>query len=168
MALKSLSTRALRLELARRESGAGKLAKKHAKLAKQLAALEAQLSDLGGSPAALPRAKAGRGPGRPKGSRNKKKGKVGRPKGSGRKPGRPAKAKGGKGRKRAKNEMTLPEAILKNVGVGATVSPADAAVAAKKAGYKSSSPNFGMMVANALAKDGRFKRLERGQYQRVK
>ena len=36
MALKSLSTRALRLELARRESGAGKLAKKHAKLAKQL------------------------------------------------------------------------------------------------------------------------------------
>ena len=48
------------------------------------------------------------------------------------------------------------------------MSPAQAAVAAKKSGYKSSSANFGMIVANALAKDSRFKKLGRGQYQRSK
>jgi hypothetical protein len=153
MALKSLSTRDLRRELERREAGAAKLQKQHSGLSSRLAELEAMLADLGvnGTPA-----RRGRKPGRPKGSGAKvgRRGKVGRPKGS------------GKGGKRAKNAMTLPEAILKGVSMGATVSPAQAAMAAKKSGYKSSSPNFGMMVANALAKDSHFKRLGRGQYQR--
>ncbi|HTE06514.1 MAG TPA: hypothetical protein VK824_09980 [Planctomycetota bacterium] len=154
MALKSLSTRELRRELERRESGARKLQAQHSELAKRLAALEGELSDLGIDAAP---ARRGRKPGRPKGS--------------GRGPGRPKGSKNkvkGKGGKRPKNDMTLPEAILKGVSVGTTVSPAQAAVAAKKAGYKSSSANFGMIVANALAKDSRFKKLGRGQYQRSK
>jgi hypothetical protein len=158
MALKSMSTRELRRELERRESGARKLQTQHAELARRLAALESELSDLGvdGMPA-----RAGRKPGRPAG---KGKGKRGRPKGSKNKP----KAAGGKRGPRAKNSMTLPEAIITGVKPGATVSPAQAAVLAKKAGYKSSSANFGMIVANALAKDDHFKKLGRGQYQRTK
>jgi hypothetical protein len=112
---------------------------------------EAELADLGVDAAPTrrgpkPGSMAKRGPGRPKGSKNKP-GKVGRPKGS-----------------KNKNAMSLVEAILKGVRAGSTVSPAEAGAAAKKVGYKSSSPNFGMMVANALSKDNRFKRVERGQY----
>jgi len=156
MALKSMSTRELRRELERREAGAKKLQVQHADLARRLAAIEGELADLGVEGAS---AGKGRKPGRPAG-----KAKAGRPKGSMNKP----KAKAGKKAKRAKNEMTLPEAIISGVKVGATVSPAQAAVAARKAGYKSSSSNFGMIVANALAKDSRFKKLSRGQYQRAK
>ncbi len=157
MALKSMSTRELRRELERREAGASKLKAQHADLAKRLAAVESELADLGVE--SVP-ARKGRKPGRPAGA-GKAKGKAGRPKGS------RNKAKG-KGSKRAKNEMTLPEAIISGVKVGATVSPAEAAVTARKAGYRSSSSNFGMIVANALAKDSRFKKLGRGQYQRSK
>jgi hypothetical protein len=164
MKLENISAADLRRELARREKGAGKLQKQHAKLSARLAALEASLADLGvdGAPARRkPRRPAGkRGPGRPKGSKNKP-GKVGRPKGSkNRGPGRP---KGSKN-KRAKNELSLAEAIVKGVRAGSTVSPDEAGAAARKVGYRSSSPNFGMMVANALAKDSRFKRIGRGQY----
>jgi hypothetical protein len=143
--LKNLSVAELRRELERREKGGDKLRAAHAKLAKRLAAIEAELADLGVDLPARrgrkPGRKAGRGPGRPKGSKNKPK-----------------------GGKRAKNAMSLIEAIVSGVRVGSTVSPAQAADAAKKAGYKSSSPNLGMMVANALAKAPMFKRMGRGQY----
>jgi hypothetical protein len=157
MALKSLSTRDLRRELARRERGAGKLQKQHAKLSARLAALEADLADFGVGGTSPRR---GRKPGRPAGKRG-----PGRPKGSkNRGPGRPKGSKNKAKGKRVKNELSLVEAILKGVRAGSTVSPADAGAAARKVGYKSSSPNFGMMVANALAKDSRFKRIGRGQY----
>jgi hypothetical protein len=160
MKLKNITVSALRRELARREKGAGKLQKQHAKLASQLAALEADLADLGmdGAPArhtrkpGRPAGSAKRGPGRLKGSKN-------------RGPGRPKGSKNKAGGKRAKNAMSLVQAILKGVRAGSTVSPAEAGAAARKLGYKSSSPNFGMMVANALSKDSHFKRIERGQYQ---
>jgi hypothetical protein len=152
MALQSLSTRELRRELDRRESGVKKLQSQRAALAGRLAEIDAELAEFGIVGA------AGR-----RGSRGGRKGKAGRATGGS------SKATGkGTGRKRAKNAMTLPEAILKHVAVGVTVSPAQAAVAAKKAGYKSSSSNFGMIVANALSKDRRFKKLGRGQYQRAK
>ncbi len=144
MKLKNVAVSDLRRELARRESGAAKLQATRAAISKQLAALEAELADLGMDAAP---ARRGRKPGRPKSSANKP-GKVGRPKG-----------------KRAKNAMSLVDAILKGVPIGKTVSPAEAAVAAKRVGYKSSSANFGMIVANALGKDARFKKLGRGQYQ---
>src|SRR5262245_7622454 len=145
MALRSLSTTAIRRELARREAGAGRLAKRRSKLAKQLAALDAELADLGADGAPRRgrppgRKPSRRGPGRPKGSKNKRRAK------------------------RAKNPMSLIEALVAGVRKGATGPPAEAGVAAKRRGYKSSSPNFGMMVANALAKAPQFKKVGRGQY----
>lgn len=139
MALKSVSTAELRRELTRREKGARKLSVRRDKLARQLAALESELADLGLS--------------------------AGRP---GRRPGRPAKARRGGGRRRARNGVSLPDAIAKVVKVGATVSPAEVASRVRKSGYKSTSAHFGMMVSNALSKDSRFKRLSRGQYSRTK
>ncbi len=179
MALRNMSIRQIRKELARREKGAAKLVKKRDKLQSQLADLVADLADLGVEGAAGTGG-GGKRRGRPPGSKNKVKpgrkpgpkakggrkgkAKLGRPKGSkNRKPGAPK----GKRAKRAKNSMSLVEAVLKSVSVGSKTSPAEAAEGAKKVGYKSNSPNFGMMTANTLAKDKRFKRLERGMYQRV-
>lgn len=117
----------------------GKLLKQHNKLAARLAAIDAELAELGVNGLAHRRGRppgrvAGkRGPGRPKGSRNK----------------------GG---------LTLLAAIIKGVRAGATVSPADAAVAAKRAGYKSSSPHLAMMCANAMGKSSEFRHAGRGAY----
>jgi len=144
--MKSLSIAELRRELDRREKGAVKLRAQHARLAKRLAAIEAELAELGVD---FP-ARRGRNPG-PK---------------PGRKSGRPAGVKDGRSR-RVKNSMTLLEAILKGVAMGKTVSPAEAAIAAKAAGYKSAGKKFGVQVATALAKAKQFKKLGRGQYQRV-
>jgi len=72
------------------------------------------------------------------------------------------------GRGRARNEISLPDAIAQAMEVGATVSPKEAAELVLANGYKTTSANFNMMVSNALAKDKRFKRLGRGQYERIK
>ena len=155
MALRSLSTAALRAELARREKGAAKLQKKHTTLSRVLATLEAELAGLG-APGAKRR-------GRPPGSKNKRRGrKPGRPKGR-RGPGRPPKM--GR-RRRASNKLTLPEALAKAVRVGSTVSPADAAAAVRKAGYKTASKTFGIQVATTLARSSAFKKTGRGAYLR--
>jgi hypothetical protein len=142
--LRKLSVADLRRELDRREKGGDKLRAQHSKLAARLAEIEAELLDLGVD---LP-ARSGRKPGRMLGRRG-----PGRPKGAGAASG-----------SRAKNSMSLLEAIVSGVRVGSTVSPAEAAEAAAKAGYKSSSPNLGMMVANQLARASMFKRVGRGQY----
>ena len=137
--LKTLSVAELRRELDRREKGGDKLRAQHSKLASRLAEIEAELAELGVELPARRGRKPGRMPGRPKGSR-------------------------GRTGPRAKNTMSLLEAIVAGVRVGSTVSPAEAADAAAKAGYKSTSPNIGMMVANQLAKAPMFKRTGRGQY----
>ena len=142
--LKNLSVADLRRELERREKGGDRLQAAHAKLAKRLAAIDAELADLGVEVA--PRRKPGPKPGR--------------------KPGRFAKGDGRS--RRVKNSMTLLEAILKGVPTGKTVSPAEAAAAAKAAGYKSAGKKFGQQVATCLANSKKaFKKLGRGQYQRV-
>jgi hypothetical protein len=150
--LRKLSVADLRRELERREKGSKKLLALHAKLSKQLATIDAELADLGVEVA--PRRRPGRKPG-PKPGRA-----------PGRKAGRPAKGTDGRSR-RAKNAMTLLEAILKGVPSGKTISPAEAAVAAKATGYKTASKMFGQQVANCLAKAKEFKKLGRGQYLRV-
>ncbi|HZL98691.1 MAG TPA: hypothetical protein VFD43_00435 [Planctomycetota bacterium] len=152
MALKSLSTSALRAELARREKGAGKLAAQHGKLAARLAEIDAELAGLGVNGVA----RRGRRPGRPAGRRG-----PGRPPGR-RGPGRPPKA-GRRGR--AKNALSLHEALAKVVRVGSTVSPAAAAAAVKRI-YKTASKTFGIQVATTLAKSPLFKKTGRGAYQR--
>ncbi len=81
-------------------------------------------------------------------------------------PGRPAGAP--TVRRRAKNAVSLPDAIAAAMEVGAIVSPKEASELVRSNGYKTTSANFNMMVSNALAKDKRFKRLGRGQYERMK
>jgi len=144
MALRSLSTSALRAEIARREKGATRLQHKHSQLAARLAEIESELAHLGVNGAA----RSARRPGRPAGRRG---------------PGRPPKA-GRRGRGR--NALSLPAMLAQAVRVGSTVSPADAAAAVKKAGYQSASKTFGVQVAIALAKSPDFKRTGRGQYLR--
>lgn len=149
MKLKNVSVAALRQEIARRERGGHKLMARREKLAKALASLDSELTSLGidGAPK-----RRGRKPG-PKPGR------------MGRKPGRRAKVDGRS--RRVKNKMTLLQAILSGVRAGATVSPAEAAVAARKAGYKSAGKKFGQQVATCLANAKEFKKRGRGQYQRA-
>jgi len=70
-------------------------------------------------------------------------------------------------RRRARNEVSLADALASAMEVRAIVSPSEAATLVRKNGYKSTARNFGMLVSNALSKDQRFKRVARGQYERV-
>ncbi|HEX5010782.1 MAG TPA: hypothetical protein VFY71_10295 [Planctomycetota bacterium] len=142
MALRGLSTTALRRELARREAGAGRLAKRRDKLARRLATLDAELADLGVNGA--------RRLGRPPGRKTRRRG-----------PGRP------KGGRKSHGGLTLMQALEKGVRKGSTVSPAEAAQAAKRAGYKTASKTFGIQVATTLARAAGFKKTGRGQYLRM-
>ena len=87
--------------------------------------------------------------------------------GSSRRGNKPGPKPGSTGRRRAKNDISLGDALAQAMEVRAVVSPAEAADYVKKNGYKTTSKNFNMMVSNALAKDPRFKRLSRGQYERT-
>ena len=136
---KSATTTQILAEIARREKGATKIQAQRDKLAKQIAALDAELAMLGVVSTAAPRR------GRPPGSRNKAPSK----------------------RRRATNDLTLPDALADAITAGTTVSPLEAAAAVKKAGYKSFGKTFNQQVASALAKDKGFKKLGRGSYQRV-
>src|SRR5262249_30260556 len=64
---------------------------------------------------------------------------------------------------RAKNKSSLATALASALN-GKTMSVAEAAEAVRKAGYKSNSPNFRLMVNVALLKKELFKRVGRGQY----
>jgi hypothetical protein len=68
---------------------------------------------------------------------------------------------------RARNKQSLADALASVVAIGGVISPAEAAERVRQSGYASGARTFGMMVATALAKDGRFKRLSRGQYERI-
>jgi hypothetical protein len=140
MALKSLSTAVIRREIERRERSAIKVAARRAKLAKQLASLDAELADLGVNGA--PRR------GRPPGSKNKRR--------RGRKPGQ----------KQPMNKQNLSDALASAIRAGAVVSPADAAKAVKARGYKTGAAEFGKAVSRTLATHKGFKRKGRGQYVR--
>jgi len=68
---------------------------------------------------------------------------------------------------RARNKQSLADALASAVSIGSVVSPAEVAERVRQAGYASGARTFGMMVATALAKDRRWKRLSRGQYERI-
>ena len=70
-------------------------------------------------------------------------------------------------RRRAHNEISLGDALAQAMEVRAVVSPSEASKLVRSNGYKSTSEHFNMMVSNALSKDKRFKRIARGQYERV-
>jgi hypothetical protein len=137
--LESLTTEELQRELERRQGELKRLIGRRERLAHQLAELEAQIVSLGGEPGGAAR------------------------------PGRPARASSSPRpkRTRSKNEITLSDAIAMAVEVRATVTPTEVAQMVQSNGYQSTAKNFAMMVANALAKDKRFRRLSRGQYERI-
>jgi hypothetical protein len=72
------------------------------------------------------------------------------------------------GRTRARNAVSLPDAIAGAMDVGADASPSEMSAMVQKNGYKTTAANFNMMVSNAMAKDERFKRMGRGLYKRIK
>jgi hypothetical protein len=69
--------------------------------------------------------------------------------------------------RRLKNAMTLGDALAESMEIRAQVSPAEAADLVIANGYQTVSRHFNMMVSNTLAKDSRFRRVSRGQYERV-
>jgi hypothetical protein len=136
----------LHAEVARREQLAAGLQMKRDELLRELEAINQELAGGGG---------VRRGPGRPPGSG---RGLRGRTMGIGR-PG----ARGGR-RGRGRGGVSLVGA-LHNLLKGQTMGVAEAAVAVRKAGYKSSSPNFRTMVNAAfLSNPDKFNRVSRGQY----
>ena len=139
MPLEALSTEQLTRELKRRQGMLRQLVSRRNHLLRQLKELDARIADLGGpSEAGLA------GSARSKGA-----------------------VEDSPRRTRARNAISLPEAIAMAVEVRATITPTEAARLVLHNGYRSTSKNFGMMVANALAKDSRFKRVSRGIYARV-
>ena len=70
-------------------------------------------------------------------------------------------------RRRARNEISLGDALAQAMEVRAIITPAEAAQLVIANGYKTTSKTFNMMVSNTLAKDSRFQRVARGQYERV-
>jgi hypothetical protein len=69
-----------------------------------------------------------------------------------------------RGRRRAVNEVPLPEALHKVLN-GKTMGIAEACEAVQKAGFQTHSKNFRVMVNIALTKYPKlFKRVSRGQY----
>jgi len=61
----------------------------------------------------------------------------------------------------------LADAIAAAVEVRAQITPAEAAELVRSNGYVTNASKFTMTVANALAKDKRFRRLARGVYERI-
>ncbi len=136
--LVGISTEDLRQELVRRQKRLNALLAHRDRLTRQLDEVNGEIGALGGSLGAA----------------------VAAPRRLPAEPGAPRRA-------RARNEVILPDAIALAVEVRATVTPAEAAELVKANGYQTTAQNFGILVAHTLAKDARFKRVERGRYERV-
>lgn len=143
--LSRISTADLRRELDRRQSALGSLQKKRAKLAAELAGLDAELAAFGVSAGAV---MVKRGPGRPPGSKNKK---------TRRRRGRAALT-------RAQNSKTLVESLLSALK-GKTMGVTEVSDAVQKAGYKTHAENFRTIVNQTLIRNRKlFKKVDRGLY----
>jgi hypothetical protein len=68
---------------------------------------------------------------------------------------------------RARNEISLADAIAQSVEIRALITPSEAAELVRSNGYLTNARNFAMTVATALSKDSRFRRVERGVYERI-
>jgi hypothetical protein len=161
-ALAALSVDDLMREVERRRGVLVELLDQRAQLENDMARLDAEINQLesltgGGARRGRPGRPHGRGPGRPRGRR-------GAATGHRRGPGRPAGKIAGTRRGRGGNESSLV-ASLHSLLRGKTMGVAEMSDAVKKAGYKTSSPNFRTIVNAALITNpGKFKRVARGQY----
>lgn len=148
--LSRFSSLELRRELEKRQNQVGSLQAKRARLVAELAGLDAELSAFG-APVAVKR-----GPGRPPGSKNKKKRTTA---GKGRRRNR-----GSAAATRAQNTMTLTEA-LQGVLRGKTMGVTEVSKAVQKAGYKTNAENFRTIVNQTLIRNAKlFKKVDRGLY----
>ncbi len=68
------------------------------------------------------------------------------------------------GGQRARNKLTLPEAMLKAMATDRPMSVAEIAAAVEKVGYVSVSKTFRTIIYQTLGKDKRFKKVARGRY----
>lgn len=75
-----------------------------------------------------------------------------------------AKASGKKPRRRPRNKITLADAIVKALVKDKPKSVPQIAADVQKAGYRSSSKTFTTIIYQTVAKDGRVKKVGRGQY----
>ena len=136
--LAGVSTDMLRRELERRQRGLASLVARRDAVRAEIAALDAHIRELADEDRRPPRGRHGGG---------RRSARLAMP--------------------RPKNAMSLPDAIAIEVDVGQTITPAEAARRVLASGYQTTAKTFTMVVANALSKDKRFKRLGRGKYERV-
>lgn len=137
--LSDVTTDELMRELARREKSKGRLLAKRDTLAKQLADIDARLARLGAEGMAAGKAKA------PAGKPPRKKAR---------------RRKAGAGR----SKQSLADMLATVMSKDQVVSIKELAQAVTAAGYKSKSKHFDTIIGQALKKDGRFKKVGRGQY----
>ncbi len=151
--LRAVPTSELQAELERRSHDLDKLEARREALMEQVDEVEAEISTIS---AAL-----GKGAARGRGGRRRR---PGRPAG---KAGRPARKAGARrapgGRKRARNAESLEVALAK-VLKGKTMGVSEAADAVRKAGYKTTSPNFRTIVNQTLLRSELIKKTGRGAY----
>ena len=133
---KMMSIAELRREIARRESAVKKLEAQRAALAKRLEKIDRQIAQLAGGAAPAP-APA---------------------------PAAQTKATGARKRVMPKKGADLKSVLVKAMTGGAVMSIGEAMAAVQKAGYKSSSKNFRLILSQTLSKDDRFKTVTRGKY----
>ena len=141
--LATISTEMLRRELERRRRGVESLIARRDALRAEIAELDERIRELSDEPQ---RAARGRGRGQGHGHGGRRSARLAMP--------------------RPKNAMSLPDAIAVEVEVGDSITPAEAARRVLASGYQTTAKTFTMVVANALSKDKRFKRLGRGKYER--
>ena len=150
--LKKASTSMLLAEVNKRRKSLPKLRRQRTQLLTRLEKVQSRIEELGGDHSA-----GQRGPGRLR----KPSGKRG--------PGRPPKKAGVKKttrRKRAKNKISLADALAA-VMTQKPMKIADIISAVKQKGYRSSSNQFRNIVTQRLVADKRFKRVGRGEYAAV-
>ncbi len=136
-----ISLEDLLAQLKKHQARLPKLQRQEKKLLKQLAVVQSEIATLGGTVASQPKAVRGR------------------------KPGRPAKAATRRGGKRAKNSVTLADAIVAVLSKDKSLSVGQIAAAVKANGYTSTSKTFETIIYQTIGRDKRVKRASRGQYQ---
>lgn len=148
LSLSQLSTDEILAEIDRREQRVHQLESRAAALRERIAQLDRELSEIGASLPALQDALAAPGPGTAESAP-------------------PARRSGGRRGPRPKNEVSLADALAGVVEVRARTTIPEAVELVLANGYQTTSRKFALAVATALAKDARFRRVERGVYERV-
>jgi len=156
LTLTQLTTDEIIAELDRRDRRSHYLRTRQEKLTAELAEVDRQIADIGESLPALVAAAAHAAPAA--------RGRRGRNKTGATSDAPPRRSRG----PRAKNTVSLGDAIAQAVEVRARITPAEAAELVRMNGYVSTAGNFQMTVANTLAKDSRFQRISRGVYERIR